>query len=100
MASSLVNLSPLNRGSQRHVEMTKGVSLPNFITDMSITTKKWFVLQVFRTNVSDSAPQSTTVHIAAPKALVFHLIGLDEKRIDARPRRSVVTPEFIRRDCH
>ena len=39
--------------SQRYVETTKGMTSPNIITDMNITTKIWFVPQVFRTDVTD-----------------------------------------------
>ena len=86
--------------SQRYVETTKGMTSPNFITDMNITTKIWFVPQVYRTDVTDRAMQCTFSHIVAPKALAVFPIHLDEERIDAPPLRSVAPPEFIGRDCH
>ena len=85
---------------KRDVETTKGVISPNFITDINIPTKKWFVPQVFGVGVADHALQFILLHIAAPQALAFIPIDLDEEIIDALRLCSVATQEFVRRDCH
>ena len=66
LSSRLENLSSLDQRSQKDAETTKGVHSPNFITDMDITTKIWFMPQVFRAKVADRVLQCPILYIAAP----------------------------------
>ena len=78
LSSRPENLSSLDQRSQKDAETIKVVHSPNFITDMNIATKIWFMPQVFRAKVADRVLQCPVLYITAPKTLAQSPIYLDE----------------------